>query len=290
VRDFSEAIAFGAATIINAIASGKGAAFGLDLWTKARVQLTRDTRKIEGKILSEPHEDPVLIHEAVKAALGYAQQEAEWGVYVETESNIPIAKGLKSSSVAANAIVLATLNALGVEADDFTTINLGVDAAIHANKSITGAFDDACASFFGNIILTDNLARTVLKIATIPEDIEAIILVPHEKAYTHEADISKMKLLARFINVAFQQAFQGNYWDALTLNGILYSAALGFDPEPALEALRAGALAAGLTGTGPAIVAVTPSESTKAVMEAWTSFNGTQIRTKINRQKAHMIQ
>lgn len=289
MKAYSEAIASGAVTIINAIASGKGATFGVDLWTKARVQLTSDTMNIEGTIQSDPQEDPLLIQEAVKATMRHAQQEAQWGAYVGTESNIPIGKGLKSSSVVANAIVLVTLDALHVKANDFAIINLGVDAAIQANKSITGAFNDACASFLGNIVLTDNLTRTILKVATIPKNIETLILVPQENVYTHNADISKMRLLKRCVDVAFQQAFQGNYWEALTLNVFLYSAALGFSPESALEALRAGAVAVGLSGTGPAIVAVTPSESIQAVKDAWTIFQGSQIRTKINHQKAHVI-
>ncbi len=289
MKAYSEAIASGAVTIINAIASGKGAAFGVDLWTKARVQLTSDTMNIEGTIQSDPQEDPLLIQEAVKATMRHAQQEAQWGAYVGTESNIPIGKGLKSSSVVANAIVLVTLDALHVKANDFAIINLGVDAAIQANKSITGAFNDACASFLGNIVLTDNLTRTILKVATIPKNIETLILVPQEKVYTHNADIAKMRLLKRCVDVAFQAAFQGNYWEALTLNVFLYSAALGFSPESALEALRAGAVAVGLSGTGPAIVAVTPSESIHAVKDAWTIFQGSQICTKINHQKAHVI-
>ena len=36
----AEATAHGAATIVNAIALGKGVAFGVDLWTKAEVRIT----------------------------------------------------------------------------------------------------------------------------------------------------------------------------------------------------------------------------------------------------------
>ena len=36
------AIAHGAITVINAIATGKGAALGVDLWTKAYVRLTKE--------------------------------------------------------------------------------------------------------------------------------------------------------------------------------------------------------------------------------------------------------
>jgi len=37
VVGFGATIAHGAATIVNAIALGKGAAFGINLWTKAKV-------------------------------------------------------------------------------------------------------------------------------------------------------------------------------------------------------------------------------------------------------------
>ncbi len=47
----AEAISHGAATIINAIATGKGAAVGVDLWTKAAVALT-DEAGTRGRYLS----------------------------------------------------------------------------------------------------------------------------------------------------------------------------------------------------------------------------------------------
>ena len=49
----AEAIAHGAATIVNAIALGQGAAFGVDLWTKAEVRLTDEAGIITGEITSD---------------------------------------------------------------------------------------------------------------------------------------------------------------------------------------------------------------------------------------------
>ena len=43
------AVVHGAATIVNAIALGKGAAFGVDLWTKAEVILTNEPGVIEAE-------------------------------------------------------------------------------------------------------------------------------------------------------------------------------------------------------------------------------------------------
>ena len=59
MNGYGEAIAYGAATIINAIALGKGAAFGVDLWTKAKIILTEDIGVIKGKIMKTAMRKPL---------------------------------------------------------------------------------------------------------------------------------------------------------------------------------------------------------------------------------------
>lgn len=283
---YGEAVAHGAATIINAIATGRGAAFGVDLWTKARVRLTEDAGSVEGKILSEPSEDTSLIREAVLTVFRHFHVADKFGAYAETESNIPIAKGLKSSSVAANALVLATVAAVGKKPRDVAVLKLSVDAAIKAKTTITGAFDDTCASFYGNVVVTDNFKRKILRSFEIEEDLDVLFHVPPQKSYTYASNVSRMKLIAPQVETAFKEALSGNYWNGLTLNGILYSAALGYNAEPAIDALEAGALASGLSGKGPATVAVVRSSKTRKIIDAWRSYNGEIVRAKINREKA----
>ncbi len=157
------AIVHGAATIVNAIALGKGAAFGVDLWTKAEVKLTDEPGVIITEIASDPTESTLLIEKTAARVLQLFNLEKSFGVKVKTTSNIPIAKGLKSSSSAANAAALATTTALGKKLSDLEIINIGVEAAFDAKVTVTGAFDDACASYFGGIVITDNLKRELIK-------------------------------------------------------------------------------------------------------------------------------
>ncbi len=63
-----EATAYGAVTIVNALATGKGAAFGIDLWTKATVELS-DDKTIETIILNEKNENTLLVEKCVRAVL-----------------------------------------------------------------------------------------------------------------------------------------------------------------------------------------------------------------------------
>ena len=289
VKGYGRAVAYGAVTIVNAIACGYGAALGVELWTEAAVKLTQNPGVIEGKIISDPSEDVTLIQKTVKCVLEYFGLDEKFGAYVETTSNIPVARGLKSSSAAANAITLATISALDEEVDDLTVINLGVDAAIDAGVTVTGAFDDASASYFGNIVVTDNVKRLILK-RFEPEDSNVLIYVPGEKYYTVESDVSRMKLFEREVKTIHKLALNGEYWTAMTLNGILYSGILGFEPNIAIEALVNGATAAGLSGKGPSVAAVVSDENLSPVEKGWRGLGGEIIRTRINKRKAHILE
>jgi shikimate kinase len=284
------AVAHGAITVINAISCGFGAALGVDLKTEASVKLTDEPGWIEGKILSDPEEDTLLIKKAVSRVLSSYGLESQYGATVETKSDIPIARGLKSSSTAANAVTLATLAALRKEVDDLAVVSMGVDAALEAGVTITGAFDDACASYFGNIVVTDNFARKVLKQFFLEEKHPILIYVPSVKSYTAKSNVQRMKLIANEIKALHGSALDGEYWAAMTLNGLLYSMVLGYDTKVAMDALSAGALAAGLSGTGPAVAAVVPKENVDNVAEAWKKHDGSIIKTRINTEKAYKVQ
>ncbi len=283
---FGEAISHGAATVVNAIATGCGGALGVNLWTVARVRLTSDPHVIVGRVLSEPSERTDLIEKSVLAVLRHFDVETRFGAEVETDSNIPIARGLKSSSAAANALVLATMAALGKSISDYEAVNLGVDAAVAAKTTITGAFDDASASYFGGVVVTNNAERRILQRFAVNEDVEILFFVPPRKVYTYSSDVARMKTIAPQVRVALKEALNGNYWVALTLNGLLYSAALGYDPRPAVDALEAGAIASGLSGKGPATTAVVPTSKVNDVLRAWAALEGEVIKARVNHEKA----
>ena len=285
----AEALSHGAATIVNAIALGKGAAFGVDLWTKAEVRLTDEPAIIKGEITSDPNESTVLIEKAVARVFQYFGVEKRFGAKVKTWSNIPVARGLKSSSVAANAVALATVAALGETLDDIEVVKLGVDAAFDAKVTVTGAFDDACASYFGGAVVTDNLKRKLLKRAMLPDDLAVLFHVPSRKAYTGDSDVARLRTVKPLVQIAYKEALKGNFWAALSLNGIIYSSALGFDASVALDALVAGALAAGLCGKGPAVTAVVSSDKIDSVKTALQRHEGDVLQAHLNHEKARVI-
>ena len=285
----ASALAHGAATIVNAIALGKGAAFGVDLWTKAEVSLTSEPHVYIAEITSDPKESTLLVEKTVQRVLEHFKSDQSFGAKIKTSSNIPIAKGLKSSSAAANATALATTAALGKTLEDLELVKLGVDAAFNAKVTVTGAFDDACASFFGGVVITDNMEREIVKQLPLQQDLTVLFHVPEEKAYTANSNVDRLQTMKPLVQVAYEQALAGHVWEALSLNGLIYSSAQGYNPQIAIDALVAGAVAAGLCGKGPAVTAVTHKNKVDVVKSALKKFGGEIIATELNNEKAKVL-
>lgn len=268
------ACAFGAGTIINAIATWKGAAFGIDLKTEAEVILT-EPKKITGYM--EEGGDTSLIERCVELTL--LRFGSNCGAKVSTKSEIPIASGLKSSSAAANAVVLATLDALGEKLPPLEAVKIGVQAALDSKVTITGAFDDACASMLGGFVITDNKKNEL--ISRVERDSEVLILAPPKKVLSSATNVARSRLIGRWVELAYKEALAGNYERAMTLNGFLYCSALGFSTEPMMAALEVGIEGVSLSGTGPAYTALGTPELLDKLEPVWRRMGGKVIRTKV---------
>ncbi|MHC1635693.1 MAG: shikimate kinase [Candidatus Methanospirareceae archaeon] len=275
----------GAGTIINAIATYKGSAFAIDLWTEATVELGEDLRGIEAEAVveGETNIDVRLIKRCVEIVLerfGFPLR-----AFVRTRSEIPVASGLKSSSAAANAVVLATIDAIGEKEkiDALEAIRMGVKASLDVGVSITGAFDDASASLLGGIVITDNKRNEIIK--RVEKEASVIILIPEEKAFTAHTDVKRSRLIAPWVDMAYRLALEGRFEEAMTLNGFLYCAALGFDVSPMLKALECGVKGVNLSGTGPSFVALPEKGKEDELYNAWGEFfGGRVIKTRISNE------
>ena len=213
----AKAIAHGAITIVNAIPSGLGAAMGIDLWTEALVEFG-EFGGIEVEIVDAVEEDKSLAEKVVEKVLKKAGLN-RLGARVKTRSNIPIGKGLKSSSAAANAIALASVKALNLNLSPEEAVLIGVEASIEAGVSITGAYDDSYTSFFGGINVTDNISRRVLRRFRAPDDLRVLLMVPEEKLYTRDVNVEALKGIQEVSKKAVAMALNGRFWEAMTING-----------------------------------------------------------------------
>jgi shikimate kinase len=283
------AIAHGAATIVNAIALGKGAAFGVDLWTEAEIRLTNKPSVIEAEITSDPNESTILIEKAVTRVLRQFDLDNCFGAKVKTRSNIPIARGLKSSSAAANAVALATTSALGKKMEDLEIVKIGVEAAFEAKVTLTGAFDDACASYFGGAVATNNMNCKIIQKLPLDDDLTVLFHVPPQKAYTADSALTRLQTVKPLVEVAFDTALNGKVWEALTLNGLIYASASGYDSSIAIDALASGAVSAGLCGKGPATTVVVSEDKVDKVKATLQKYGGEILAAHFNHEKAKVL-
>lgn len=185
-----------------------------------------------------------------------------------------MASGLKSSSAAANATVLATLDALEIAdaVERISACRVGVQAARDAGVTVTGAFDDASASMLGGVTVTDNSAEKLLAHEEI--DWHALVYTPPVQSFSADADVTACKRIAPMADLVAELALDGRYGEAMTVNGFAFCGALEFSTAPMIDALPDVA-GVSLSGTGPSYVAVGDRETLEAVQTDWAERDGT---------------
>ena len=263
-----------AGTVLNALATGYGSAFAIDEYTTAEVTLD-DSGEVTGEIAEAPDADTTLVETCVRNVVDrFGDGE---GGHVRTESDVPMAGGLKSSSAAANATVLATLDALGAELGRKDACRIGVDAAREAGVTVTGAFDDASASMLGGVTVTDNANDELLSREEL--DYSVLVYAPDEQAFSADADVSRCKRVAPMAALVKELALDSRYATAMTVNGFAFCGALEFPTTPMVDALP-DAAGVSLSGTGPSYTAIGERDALEQVAERWRDYQGTTWLTQ----------
>jgi shikimate kinase len=273
------ALGHGAVTVVNAIPCGRGAALGIDLPCEAEVRIKEGSDDVKVTLEGEGKgEDTGLAETTVRCVL-HKLGASDLGANVRCSSGIPPGVGLKSSSASSNVIAYATFAAMGRRPPAETVIHLAVDSSLKAGVTVTGALDDASACFFGGICYTNNAANRLLKRKRSGHT-RALIYVPEEKSYTRHVDVRSLRSLSGSFEEIFNLALRGRYLEALTLNGSLISSALNVNFQPALDAIRNGAIAAGVSGNGASIVALCNDANADQVQSALNNFGGRVLEAR----------
>ncbi|MCQ2085448.1 MAG: shikimate kinase [archaeon] len=250
----------GCISVLNGIVSGTGAVIGIALTTEAAFDL-RGTEPYV-KIIGEDTDDN-LARICVRRTLERIGQDPGVNYHLTIKSEIPPSRGLKSSSSVCNAVIKAVLDAYDEEMDTIEMIKLGVECAKEAKVTVTGSYDDACGCELGGYIVTSNYENRILKqeplarydvILCTPDYIKN--KVPKEKYQAVAPEMEEIKKIA-----------ETDVLKALTLNGKLIAGVTGESTEIIDKALELGALAAGISGTGPAVAVVCETGKGKEIAE-----------------------
>jgi len=267
----------GAVSIVNAVANGHGSALGISL--KVLADLTISAGK---GVYLQSKQGEKLLNILVRRTLPKTVL-IDHEVRIEIKSEIPVGFGLKSSSAVSSAVSLAIQKFLGEEIDDVKILNQSADASIDAGVSLTGAFDDSAACYFGGFVVTDNFSRKLIRREPASEDLSAVILLPSRVS---RGNLFNLYLAPEIFDLAFKMASDRDYWNAMKLNGMAVGALLGSDYTPVISAIKEHALSAGISGNGPSVVAIANSKHLKNLVSSLSSFEGQVLISKVNNQKA----
>ncbi len=279
-----KAVLHGAVSIVNAIATGKGATLGISLNVEANVEATPGTG-----IFFENRESSLssrLISAVIEKAVPKTDLEKN-KIRILVKSEIPSGYGLKSSSAISSVVSLACAKMFRPKITDLEVLKYGVDASIQTKVSITGAFDDACACYFGGFVVTDNTNLRIVKSEKAQEDLVAVIFIPRSRK---RGNVKKLKILDGVFSQAWTLASNSDYWNAMMLNGLATSTVLNSDPRILTDLVESGAFAASVSGNGPAIAAISKKENVSNVKKVFASMEGTTIISNVNNKKAEVYE
>jgi len=280
----TQATLHGAISIVNAIATGKGATLGISLKTKAIVKTTSGTGvfiESKNKTISSR-----LINKVIQKIVPKNELQRT-KIRINLESEIPTGYGLKSSSAISSAVALACAKLFRPKWNNSQILISGVDASIESKVSITGAYDDACGCYYGGFVVTDNYKRKIIKSEKGTRNLVAIIFVPRSRK---RGNVKNLKNLKSVFVQAWDLARNSDYWNAMILNGLATSTILNSDPKIITDLIEKGALGASVSGNGPAITAVSIKENASSVRKVFSNLAGTTIISEINNKKAEVIE
>ncbi len=280
----SRAVVRGAVSLVNAIANKKGATMGISL----KVEATVETRPGKGIVIQSRNKtlSSRLINKTVEKILTKKELE-ENKITITLESEIPTGYGLKSSSSISSAVALACAKIFKPKMTDQQILLAGVNASIESKVSITGAYDDACSCYFGGFNVTDNAKKQIITSEKIPTNLIAVIFIPKNRK---RGNVKNLKTLSSVFENAWKLAKNTNYWEAMIINGLATSTILNSDPKIITNLLEKGAIAASVSGNGPAIAAIVKKENEQNVKKVFSSLDGNIIVSKVNNKKAEVYE
>ncbi len=272
----------GAISLVNAIAIKKGATLGIALKVEATVETSSGkgiTIQSKNKSISSR-----LINKTVEKIISKKDLDQN-KITITLDSEIPTGFGLKSSSAISSAVALACAKIFKPKFTDQQVLLAGVDASIESRVSITGAFDDACSCYYGGFNVTDNANRKRIHFEKGPTNLVVVIFIPKNRK---RGNLKNLKVLSAVFENAWELARKANYWEAMIINGLATASILNSDPEIITKLIEKGALAASVSGNGPAVAAVTKKENELNMKKIFSTLEGTVIVSKVSNKKAEV--
>jgi shikimate kinase len=257
----------GAVTVVNALPTGVGCAIGIQRYVTASVDLERSDRS---SLKCDPSESSTpLVRAAVATGLEKFGEAVPFRATIRLRSELPVAKGLKSSSAVATSILLSVAGAFRAAPTSSDLAQLAADVNRAVGLSATGAFDDALAGLRSGFVLTDNRRDCLLAVTPAPAAWTAVVYLPPGVHPPSPQWKSRFEVAAEEGQRIVESARAGDFAAAMRRNSDLVESVMGYDFRRLRERMQAsGAVAVGVSGLGPALVALVPHDRSSEVLAA----------------------
>ena len=272
----------GAISIVNAIATGKGAALGIS----KKVNVEIETSHGKGVIIEVANKSMSsrLINKVVEKIVS-KNELSKTKLKISLDAEIPTGYGLKSSSAISTAVAMACAKLFKPEMSDFGILNAGVSASIETKVSLTGAYDDACACYYGGFVVTDNYNKKIIHSEKCLNRVSAVIFIPKSRK---RGNVRKLKTSSDVFEQAWNLAKKSDYWNAMILNGLATAPILSSEPKIIPKLIENGALGASVSGNGPSIAAIVKNDNVSKIKSVFSSLEGKTTVAQINNKKAEV--
>lgn len=271
--------ATGAITFVNALATGVGSAAGVALAVEAEVELqpTRATTSLR----IQPEAESPLVRAALTTALQQWTPGRAWSAELRLRSEVPPARGLKSSSAVSTAVARAVAAALQMFVTNDEVGRLSADVSQAIGISATGAFDDALATLEPGVHVTNNARRQRLRSDPIDPSWQVLLWVPRQSHLPSPVYRERFREIGERGKAAERAALRGDPLAAMDANTKLVEDVVGYDYSTLRADLeRRGALASGVSGLGPALAVISPPERVSGLLRTLPPGRGDVLVTR----------
>ena len=263
----------GAISILHALGSGRGCSVGIKLETQ--VQIVNQSNEVT----DDSH--------GLLASVEYCWREQGlpipdkfgWNV----ESTVPIGQGLKSSSALSCAALRALNSYAWTGLSNSEIADLSAKSQLMSNCAITGSMDDNWASLEPGWKLVDpslGASDSIIIQGEVDDSLSVLVCLRGKRS--REISLTRFSEQSQIFERSLASIMSGAALDCLSSNGMAVSAATGDH-----EALRisnlciaSGAVASGISGSGPAIAVVCFEDDIASISEIIDEMGYSSIQTR----------
>ena len=264
----------GAISILHALGLGRGCSLGIQLTTN--VQIVEDASEIE----DDRHGLLAAVEKCWRDRDLPIPDQFGWKV----DSSIPIGQGLKSSSALSCAALRALNSCAWTGLSNSEIADIAANSQLISNCAMTGSMDDNWASLETGWKLVDptlSASESIILQGEIDPSLSILLVLRGKRSVeiSPEAFSQHEQIFER----SLASIMRGSILDALSSNGMAVAAAT--DDQEAMRicnlSIASGAIAAGISGSGPSIAIVCFQEDSTSLSKLFSESGLEVISTGI---------